>query len=90
MLQVAFQFMYTTVFGWLAAWYFVRYKHVLAAIIPHAFCNCMGLPDVSAIAGHRLSYLVSASYLAGILGFMYVLLYQAALSDVESHEYLSL
>ena len=77
LLQVAFQFLYTTVFGWLAAWYFVRYRHILAAVIPHAFCNYMGLPDISGAAHHRIPYLVLTSYMAGILGFTYVLLYQA-------------
>ena len=83
MAQVAFQFMYTTIFGWLAAWYFVRYRHVVAAAIPHAFCNYMGVPDVSGIAGHRLPRLISASYLAGISSFFYILLYQASKSDLQ-------
>lgn len=43
-LRSVFQFTYTTLFGWFAAFIYVRTGSLYACIIIHAFCNCMGLP----------------------------------------------
>ena len=47
-LQVAFrtlfQLTYTTLFGWFAAWIYLRTGSVYACIIIHTFCNWVGLP----------------------------------------------
>lgn len=40
----AFQFIYTSVFGFFAAFVFLRTGNVWAAIVAHSFCNQMGLP----------------------------------------------
>ncbi|KAL8787870.1 MAG: hypothetical protein Q9195_007563 [Heterodermia aff. obscurata] len=40
------QFGYTTVFGWFAAFVFVRTGSVWAAVLVHSFCNWAGLPRV--------------------------------------------
>ena len=40
------QFGYTTVFGWYAAFLFLRTGNLWAVVIVHAFCNWMGLPRV--------------------------------------------
>jgi prenyl protein peptidase len=39
-----FQFSYTTIFGWFAAFVYLRTGSLLAVIIIHAFCNYCGLP----------------------------------------------
>lgn len=39
-----FQFAYTTIFGWYAAFVYLRTGSLLAVIIIHAFCNYCGLP----------------------------------------------
>lgn len=39
-----FQFAYTTIFGWYAAFIYLRSGNLYAVFIIHAFCNCMGLP----------------------------------------------
>ena len=41
---LAFQLGYTTLFGWLAAFLFVRSRHLAAAVLPHALCNVVGPP----------------------------------------------
>lgn len=41
-----FQFAYTALFGWYAAFVLVRTGSLLAVIVCHAFCNWMGLPRV--------------------------------------------
>ena len=44
-LGVAAQFTYTVVFGWFAAFAFLRTGHLAGPVAAHAFCNVMGLPD---------------------------------------------
>ncbi|KAK6541664.1 hypothetical protein TWF694_007456 [Orbilia ellipsospora] len=44
MIRSVIQFMYTTIFGWFAAWVFLRYGSLWTAIVVHSFCNVMGLP----------------------------------------------
>lgn len=43
-LRSLFQFTYTTLFGWFAAFIYVRTGSLYACILIHAFCNSMGLP----------------------------------------------
>lgn len=44
LLRTGFQFTYTTLFGWYAAFVYLRTGSLYAVIIIHAFCNYMGLP----------------------------------------------
>jgi len=48
-----FQLGYTTLFGWFAAYLFVRTGSVLPPLVSHVFCNVMGiyLPG-TAVARH--------------------------------------
>ncbi|KAK4247748.1 hypothetical protein C7999DRAFT_31823 [Corynascus novoguineensis] len=46
LLRSAFQLAYTTLFGAYATFLFLRTGSLLAVCIVHAFCNCMGLPQV--------------------------------------------
>ena len=52
-LMPVFQLGYTTLFGWFAAYLFVRTGSVLPPLVPHVFCNVMGiyLPS-TALARH--------------------------------------
>lgn len=43
-LRSVFQFTYTTVFGWFAAFVYLRTGSLPAVIVTHAFCNWCGLP----------------------------------------------
>ncbi|KAK4632644.1 putative CAAX prenyl protease 2 [Fulvia fulva] len=42
--QSLFQFTYTTLFGFFAAFVMLRTGNVFASVTAHTFCNCMGLP----------------------------------------------
>jgi prenyl protein peptidase len=44
LLRSLFQFTYTTLFGWYAAFIYVQTGSLYSCIIIHAFCNAMGLP----------------------------------------------
>jgi prenyl protein peptidase len=46
LLRSAFQFAYTTLFGAYATFLFLRTGSLAAVCAVHAFCNCMGLPQV--------------------------------------------
>ncbi|GAA6015398.1 hypothetical protein JCM10207_008973 [Rhodosporidiobolus poonsookiae] len=71
--QSAFQFVYTTVFGWYAAFLFLRTGSLLPPFLAHALCNALGLPPVGwalqVYPEKKLSIL--ASYAAGIAAFSY-------------------
>ncbi|KAL8279446.1 hypothetical protein RQP46_008258 [Phenoliferia psychrophenolica] len=45
-LQSTFQFAYTTLFGWYAAFLFMRTGSVIPPVLAHSFCNLMGLPPL--------------------------------------------
>ncbi|KAF3935581.1 hypothetical protein ABW19_dt0203555 [Dactylella cylindrospora] len=44
LLRSFIQFGYTTLFGWYAAWLYLRFGSLWTVIIVHSFCNVMGLP----------------------------------------------
>ncbi len=69
---VAFQFSFTALFGWLAAWLFVRSRHLAGVALPHAFCNLMGppLPPPRGTPGRSK---ILAAYGLGIAGFWLLL-----------------
>ena len=73
---------YTALFGSYACFVLLRTGHLWAAFVSHAFCNLMGLPDLSFLAapppagrGGALSFLhpyrhwLLGGYAASIVGF---------------------
>ncbi|EER28999.1 hypothetical protein D8B26_000739 [Coccidioides posadasii str. Silveira] len=42
--RTVFQFAYTTIFGWYAAFLYLRTGSLFAVIAVHSFCNCCGVP----------------------------------------------
>lgn len=67
--QVASQCVYTWLFGSLAAFYFIRSRHLVAAVLPHAFCNIVGPPAVP----QRHWRVVAGATLAGVAAFFCLL-----------------
>ncbi|KWU41772.1 Abi-domain-containing protein, partial [Rhodotorula sp. JG-1b] len=45
-LQSTFQFAYTTIFGWYAAFLFLRTGSIVPPFLAHVFCNIMGIPPL--------------------------------------------
>ncbi|BDA49207.1 CAAX prenyl protease 2 [Coccomyxa sp. Obi] len=66
---VAFQFAFTTVFGWFATFVFVRTGHLTAAVGVHAFCNLMGFPDFGALNSHPAKGVIRLAFVVGICMF---------------------
>lgn len=52
-LRTVFQFTYTSLFGFFAAFVFLRTGSVYAAIVAHSFCNWQGLPRLYGRVGVR-------------------------------------
>ncbi|KAF9234688.1 CAAX protease self-immunity-domain-containing protein [Melanogaster broomeanus] len=71
----AFQFTYTSIFGFYCSYLFLRTGSVLAPITAHIFCNIMGVPqpgyDISQRPDRKLA--IITAYFLGIFGFVFVL-----------------
>ena len=76
-LITVFQFVYTTLFGSYASYAFIRTGSVLAVTVSHAFCNWMGLPDLSFVQIRHPMYqyriILLASFLVGVFTFKWFL-----------------
>jgi len=55
-LMVSFQLGYTTLFGAYAAALFLRTNHLLGAVLAHAWCNLLGLPDLAFLSRRHPLY----------------------------------
>ncbi|PAV17768.1 Abi-domain-containing [Pyrrhoderma noxium] len=80
----AFQFLYTTVFGWLCSFLFLRTASIFIPISAHIFCNIMGFPAI----GWELreypnrKYYIILAYISGV----YILTLQCFRDDVNLQE----
>ncbi|KAJ3412929.1 CAAX prenyl protease [Chytridiales sp. JEL 0842] len=45
------QLLYTSIFGWLSTFLFLRTGNIAGPLASHMFCNSMGVPDFSVFAG---------------------------------------
>ncbi|EXJ69740.1 prenyl protein peptidase [Cladophialophora psammophila CBS 110553] len=65
LLRSLFQFTYTTLFGWFAAFIYLRTGSVYACIIIHSFCNWAGLPRFWGRVRRREEYPISPLAIRG-------------------------
>jgi len=72
-ISVLFQFGFTTVFGWLSGYIFVRTGSLLSAILVHSFCNMMGFPEFHRVPSHREKNVLIVCFLSGIVFFFFLL-----------------
>ncbi|WVZ71953.1 hypothetical protein U9M48_020480 [Paspalum notatum var. saurae] len=70
LLLVGVQLGYTVIFGWYAAFLFIRTGNLLSPIVAHVFCNMMGLPVFSS---PRTKGMASIAFVAGSLSFFWFL-----------------
>ncbi|KAK6506969.1 hypothetical protein TWF481_005428 [Arthrobotrys musiformis] len=72
LLRSLIQFTYTTLFGWFAAWVYLRSGNLYAAIAIHSFCNVMGLPRFwGRLEEAWKTYVYYTILVAGAAGFYY-------------------
>ena len=72
--QTAVQFTYTSLFGMYSSFAYLRTGSVLAVTAGHAFCNAMGLPDMSFLNRGSLLYPrrqeLLGAHVVGLAGFV--------------------
>lgn len=75
MINSAFQFGYTTIFGIYSSFLFIRTGNFLAPLVAHALCNHMGFPNFAEIFVYRPLYrtLLCITYVAGLVSWYYLL-----------------
>ncbi len=71
LLNVLIQTTYTSLFGMFSAHLFLQTGHVTSAIVAHAFCNVLGLPEVHALPHHKYKWLIGALYFVGFGCFVF-------------------
>jgi prenyl protein peptidase len=75
LLQAAFQFAYTSLFGLYCSYALLASGSVLGPFLAHSFCNFAGLPDLSYLSPlsreHKYRHAISAAYVLGIAMFAY-------------------
>jgi membrane protease YdiL (CAAX protease family) len=96
-LSTVIQFTYTSIFGMMAALFFIRTGNVYSSILSHIFCNYFGLPDLgflysssdekgrgneySVLYAHRQALLVLHGLGLVIFGFVFFPLTKGFLPD---------
>ncbi|XP_020896794.1 CAAX prenyl protease 2 [Exaiptasia diaphana] len=65
-----FQFGYTTIFGAYSAFLFVRTGNLAGPVICHSFCNFMGFPPLDEVPHSKYPYLISGSFVLGLVIFL--------------------
>ena len=63
---VAVQFTYTSLFGAYSSYLFLRTGVLYGAVLAHAFCNCMGLPNFGAALKDRT---IGVAFVVGLSSF---------------------
>ncbi|KAI8801607.1 hypothetical protein BJ742DRAFT_779186 [Cladochytrium replicatum] len=73
LLIAAFQMTYTTIFGWLSTFLFLRTGHVSGPFISHVFCNYMGVPDIADVISRPLHQRAALLlfYVSGVVLFAF-------------------
>lgn len=61
LLNVTVMFLYTSLFGALLSYFYLSTFSILSIILPHTFCNYMGLPSFSFLHDKRSSLLIRCS-----------------------------
>jgi len=72
-ISTLFQAFYTTMFGMLSCFIFLRTGHIASVFVSHAFCNMMGFPDFGEAFHHKYKYYLCFCYIVGLLSFCYLL-----------------
>jgi len=71
--QHCFQFTYTYIFGCYSSYLFMRTGNLFASFVSHAFCNCMGFPNVRQLLNDfdsRPRCCIMLAYVAGLVAFV--------------------
>jgi len=74
LLHTFFQFFYTSLFGSYTSYAYLRTGSILAVSLSHAFCNGMGLPNLSFLRTSsplcKYRYLLMSAHIIGLVAFI--------------------
>lgn len=73
LVQVAFQFFYTCIFGWYATYLFLATRSIAGSVVAHQMCNYLGFPEFWAIASHPRKNTIVFLLATGVPTFFYLL-----------------
>lgn len=82
-----FQTFYTTIFGALSSWLFLRTGHLVSAVICHSFCNVMGFPDFDGALQHNKRIQIAFAYVVGLALFLLLAQTWTAPETYNNHIY---
>nr|XP_002131463.1 CAAX prenyl protease 2-like [Ciona intestinalis] len=69
-ISTIFQASYTTVFGILSSFIFLRTGHLTSAFMSHALCNIMGFPEFELALSHKRRNFVCFCFVLGLVIFL--------------------
>ena len=67
--QVLFQMVYTAIFGWYAAYLFLRTGNIVAPFVAHSICNVMQVPPFNEVPSRSDKNVCIALYVGGLAFF---------------------
>lgn len=73
MLQLLFMTFYTTLFGILQSYLFLKYGNLSSIVMIHLICNLFGFPDIYVDGSLNYNIFYYCSVFVGIVGFYYAL-----------------
>lgn len=71
LLQLLFTTFYTTIFGMLQSYLFLKYNNLLSIIFVHLICNLFGFPELIIDGSFNYKLLYYCSIIVGVIGFYY-------------------
>jgi len=60
---------YTAVFGWYAAYMFLRTGNIVAPVVAHSICNVMQIPPFGEVPGRKDKRVCIALFVGGLVFF---------------------
>lgn len=73
LMSTTFQLLYTTLFGAIESYIFLKYNSLWAPIVVHSFCNLMSIPELSISGAIPVQTAYYGLLLFGIFGFYKIL-----------------
>jgi len=70
-------FIYTSIFGAMSSYFYLSTFNFLSIILPHTFCNYMGIPPLDFLTNQYGQYslgtrlFIGTLHILGVIGFLY-------------------
>ena len=71
-LACVFQMLFTTVFGAMSAFFYIRTGSIASSIVAHSICNGFGFPDFQEAFTHHKKKIIVPAYCIGLVSFFVI------------------